>query len=371
MAWPALQYSKTQVDKAGDVLVSSPPLSRETDAALEVLNNWRAAHSFALNTMQMGLRQRIRKVCPAPLIAQRIKRTPSIIHKLRRFKGMRLSRIQDIGGCRGVLGSVTEVRLLEEAYKRSRQKHAIANKKDYISEPKDSGYRGIHLIYQYRSDRAPEHNGRLIEIQLRSRLQHAWATAVETVGVFLDQALKSSEGSADWLRFFALAGSAFAQREQLPLVPRTPDSGAELRDSIDALWADLKVARRLSDYGQALQVHDDFPRGSYYFVLHLQPSTASESSQLKVIGFPKDLLDAATEKYLEVEKTLVSQSGSQAVLVASESMVALKRAYPNYFLDTQVFIRELAGFLGRKLSKAGKRRSDPMLPFELPPRQRT
>ena len=43
-----------------------------------------------------------------------------------------------------------------------------------------SGYRGVHLIYRYNSDRKTEYNTLLIEMQLRSQLQHAWATAVET-----------------------------------------------------------------------------------------------------------------------------------------------------------------------------------------------
>jgi hypothetical protein len=38
------------------------------------------------------------------------------------------------------------------------------------------------------------YNDLKIEMQLRSQYQHAWATAVETVGTFIGQALKSSIG---------------------------------------------------------------------------------------------------------------------------------------------------------------------------------
>jgi hypothetical protein len=40
------------------------------------------------------------------------------------------------------------------------------------------------------------------EIQLRSRLQHAWATTVETVDTFTRQAIKTGGGKAEWRRFF-------------------------------------------------------------------------------------------------------------------------------------------------------------------------
>jgi len=59
-------------------------------------------------------------------------------------------------------------------------------------------------------------------MQIRSQLQHAWATAVETVGTFLQQALKSSQGDEGWQRFFALMGNAMAMRERRPPVPNTP-----------------------------------------------------------------------------------------------------------------------------------------------------
>ena len=86
---------------------------------------------------------------------------------------------------------------------------------DYISAPKASGYRGVHLMYRYKSDKKKTiYNDLKIEMQIRSRYQHAWATAVETVGIFVGQALKTSMGDDRWLRFFALMGSAIAIREK-------------------------------------------------------------------------------------------------------------------------------------------------------------
>jgi len=71
-----------------------------------------------------------------------------------------------------------------------------------------------------------------IEIQIRTLLQHAWATAVETVGTFINMPLKSSLGDEGWLRFFALMGSAMAIAEGKSTVPGTSENIQELRNEV-------------------------------------------------------------------------------------------------------------------------------------------
>src|SRR5207302_10368579 len=159
-----------------------------------------------------------------------------------------------------------------------------------------------------------------IEIQLRTRLQHAWATAVETVGTFLQQSLKSSEGSEKWLRFFALTGSAFAMTEHTWPVPDTPRDANELTDAVRRLEIDLDVRKTLGAYGEALKIAEDTQMAkAYYFLLSLTPSQEA----LSVFGYQKEQLERATDHYLQIEKTLAP--GAQAVLVAVESLAALKK----------------------------------------------
>ena len=67
-----------------------------------------------------------------------------------------------------------------------------------------------------------------IELQFRSRLQHLWATGVEIVDTFTEEALKFGRGGNDWRRFFALMSTELAMREQMPLVPGTPTNRSEL-----------------------------------------------------------------------------------------------------------------------------------------------
>ena len=127
--------------------------------------------------------------------------------------------MQDIGGVRAIVGSIEQVRELQAAYKSSRFKHQLVSEKDYIAEPKCDGYRSVHLVFRYVNKRAPDYNGLSVEMQIRTKLQHAWATAVETMGTFLGQALKARQGERQWLQFFEITGSAFAYLEHSPLVP--------------------------------------------------------------------------------------------------------------------------------------------------------
>ena len=109
MAFAVPQFSRSRVDRAGQILVSTTPDVVDLEAALTVINNWRSSHSFPLNTFQTTLRTKARTVDNAALVAQRIKRLSSIEHKLRRFSGLRLSQVQDIGGCRAVVATVADV----------------------------------------------------------------------------------------------------------------------------------------------------------------------------------------------------------------------------------------------------------------------
>jgi hypothetical protein len=245
---------------------------------------------------------------------------------------MRLSMMQDIGGCRAIMQSVRQVEMLVHNYKKSDIKHRLHQEDDYIKDPKPSGYRGVHLVYRYQG-RKKEYNGLKIEIQIRSFIQHAWATAVETVGLFTQQALKSSQGEQDWLRYFALMGAAFAKREKTNPVPNTSIDDASLKSELREYFQKLDVENHLHAYGAALQELENLKTGDHYFLLALDPST----KKLAITGYPKTDLKKATEDYMSME-TFIRGTNKDAVLVSVDSISALRKAYPNYFLDTNVFI---------------------------------
>lgn len=358
MVWAVPESTIQQINAAGKILAAPSDHDVRFDDwldAYDVLNNWRAAHSYPLNTFQNNLRHSARRIDPEALIAQRIKRLASIKNKLRNHPKMKLSQMQDIAGCRSVLVDVEQVRQLSAHYeKKSRMKHQLAAKDNYIDEQKGSGYRGVHLIYRYFSnkDKTRIYNNMKIEMQLRSQFQHAWATGVETVGTFVGQALKSSVGDAEWRRFFALMGSAIAMREKSPIVPNTPALASELPAELRHLACLLNVQARLEAYGHALQsvrhiasrpAQKRHPQLLYY-LLYLNIT----DKKLMITGYSSN--HAAEEDYVRVEKQARNSPHLDAVLVSVDSLSSLQRAYPNYFADTRVFVellsQELSGQQG-------------------------
>ena len=247
---------------------------------------------------------------------------------------MDLARMQDLGGARAVLEERDQVNEMALALASSRSRHELINIDNYIIGPKASGYRSMHLVYAYVSDKNPVWNNLLVEVQLRTRLQHAWATAVETVALFTDQALKASAGDAEWLRFFALASGAFALREGGAPVPGTPEDPRELLRELGRLSRQLQVKSRLAAYRATVAETQSFEsKDSDYFLLTLNVT----ANTLSIQGY-RDVNDAAAAYALleaEVPET------TDVVLVRTNSIFALQRAYPNYFLDTTEFVRAL------------------------------
>jgi len=349
MDWTIPKYKKSQVDKAGEILAKENSTSEQREIALAVLNNWRSAHNFPMNTFQIRLRRLSKKIDKGALVVQRLKRVPSIIKKLRRkqTQTMNLSQMQDIGGCRTVLSDAEMVKKLVGIYKKSRGlKHKRVNEKDYVQKPKPDGYRSVHLMYRYKSDKKSTYDGLLIEIQIRSKIQHAWATAVETVDLFTKQAIKSNEGREDWMDFFKLLASAFAKMEGEFSVPGCPIDAQELHDKIKEKVGSLKVFPKMNSWTKAIKIVEPKMKELHFFLLELDVS--SENEQLQIRGYKKESGQLATEHYLQAEKDQGGCPDKDAVLVGADSIDELKKAYPNYFIDTTSFLDYLRTYLSSK-----------------------
>lgn len=337
------QFSRQEVNTAGDALVDLPSSVEKIDHALEVINNWRSSHSYPLLIVRMSLLNKARRIYDKAVIAQRLKRLTSIGAKLVRFENMQLSRMNDIGGCRAVMGAVAQVNRLVRLYEVSRAKNPhrgpqFIRKYDYITHPKADGYRSVHLVYRYRSTSREQeaYNGLRIEIQLRSQPQHDWATAVEIASTFTGQALKSNVGDEPWKRFFALMGSAMAAREKRPAVPGTPTNETELVRELRELYVQLQLETVLSGWGETVE---SLPEETIGAAATLLLQLDSKAKTIQVISFRRDELLKGSDEYLRAEKRARTRPELQVVLVSVDSLKALRRAYPNYFLDTSRFIQ--------------------------------
>ena len=175
-----------------------------------------------------------------------------------------------------------------------------------------------------------------MEVQIRSVLQHAWATAVETVGIFIRHALKSSQGDQGWLRFFQLMGTAIAIRERELPVPNTPRDRIQLKQELQDCARSLDVENRLRAFSTSLKTVEEVGvRKGSYFLLELD----IVAQRTKITSYGSGDWEKAQEDYSKAERSGKSQD---VVLVSAENIKALRSAYPNYFLDMRKFISAVA-----------------------------
>jgi len=133
-------------------------------------------------------------------------------------------------------------------------------------------------------------------------------------------------------------GSALALRENSPTVPSTPQAAHTLKAELQQSAERLDVMSRLHAYGEAVQIIDQTKEDADYYLLELD----TVAMRVNVTGYRHNELAKASADYLDIEKTISAGSGNDAVLVSADSMSALKRAYPNYFLDTFRFLEAVA-----------------------------
>ncbi len=335
MAWVKPLHSRNQVDRAGDAArnAAADGSTRDEDFGyLDVIANWRASHSYPLNTFQGLLRRHAAVVDPDAIVVQRLKRLESILGKLQRFSTTELTQMQDIAGCRAVLCDLQAVGALRDRLRSVRMNHTFLRQKDYIQNPKPDGYRGIHLVFRFfGSGSSAAYNKQQVEIQLRTQMQHMWATTVETVDAFTGQALKANQGSADWQRFFALMGSVFALEEGCDVVPETPVNGSGLRDELVPLVRKLKVFQTISAFRATVNYSGQ--ADAHYYLLRLDP----DLKKVAVRRYGSNQSALANDDYILTEELAVD-AGAIVVLVSAESLSKLKKAYPNYFPSTGNFL---------------------------------
>jgi hypothetical protein len=346
MTWGARVHSKGAIDRAGEALIGLAQDDPGREEQIAIVDNWRSCHGYPLQVVKMTLLRRARKIDANALIAQRLKRRPSIEIKLRDNPNMKLSQMHDLGGCRAVLSNVAQVRKLVAKYKEFHAKSPKGRSDwdgsddfDYIANPKPDGYRSIHLVFRFQSesDDRRVYNGQRIEIQIRSKIQHLWATAVEVAQLFTGQALKSKvkNASEDWLRFFALTSSAFALREKCPPVPGTPAAHAEIVLQLREILARTDIMRQLSDWNDTVHLLEvKKAPGAHFYMLILDP----DKRTLNLKQFRKEEAVDAQKAYDSAEKETENSPNKQVVLVSVDNFDALPKAYPNYYVDTKEFI---------------------------------
>ena len=353
MGWPKPECDKSDVRKAGSILRNQKSSEKEISGAIKILNNWRAIHSYPLHVFQVKLNRVSKNRDRNSLVAQRLKRESSIIRKLKRRYGnkkptMELTQMQDIAGCRTIVKNVKIAReIYEDDYVKGNLKHRRVGKKDYVKYPKSDGYRSFHVMYEYKSDKKKiEYNGLRVEVQIRTKLQHLWATTVETVDFITGKPIKFNENRSEWIDFFKLVSSAFAIKEDCATIEPV-DNKQKLYAEIKKKEAGLKVIDRLDFWRATSKFFNEEAKGiekkAKFFLLELD----IKGKRLMMQSFTKKSEERAIKEYSELEERHRGKSDYDVVLVGAETIKDLKEAYPNYFADTEDFILELKGIISK------------------------
>ena len=349
------KYSGKQVTRAGELLLKDNIDITEFESSMDVLSYWRFSYETPLTEAFEILRDITLKVDKTAIFAKRLKRYVSIVNKLKRFEDMKLRTIYDIGGCRAIVQNIRKLnKVVRELRKRPEFKNAAGKIKckDYILNPKDDGYRSYHLIGKFKDDFGEK---KVIEVQIRTKLQHDWATALEIVDLFTGQALKSNQGNKDWKEFFASVSKQFAVMEEIHNFSNLYDDKKfgvylkELNSNNDAFEScintqkyskKLDVVKRFNAFTHSLNIVDGkLEKNSVDGYVLVEVDT--KKSTVTTSFYKHEDNKEAEKMYIDAEKRAKESTGLVIALVSTTAVGGIKEAYPNYFADSTDFLKHL------------------------------
>ena len=317
--------SKSIVNRAGD----SVRENRATVDDLNAIENWRAAHKAVLNTFQAILRNRTRG--KNITVAQRHKRRSTIFDKLIRLPQMQLSRMDDVAGCRLIFNNLNDLYSFRSVFHQARFHHKRKNdidKYNYIKKPKNTGYRGIHDVYSYdvNSETGKYLKGLLVEIQYRTDVQHAWATAVEVIGFITESQPKFEKGDDRYSHAMALSSEILSRAYENLQGPFPKKSNIDVIKEFLSLDKELNLLNMLRGLKTADTAITE--KRNSILIFH-------ESSDLEIRSYRS--ATEALSALFELEK--VMPSGTDVVLVKADTTEEVRFAFKNYFSDARDFIK--------------------------------
>ena len=186
--------SKSKIDRLGERLKAN----QATEEDLRLLDEFRRSFSPAYESViriitdQLGLKPTGR---PA-------KSTTSISDKLNR-ESIRLTQIQDIAGCRLVVSDIPEQDRVVSDLLRVFPGAKVIDRRTSPSH----GYRAVHVVVNL--------HGKLVEIQIRTSLQHLWAELSEKLSDLFEPAIKYGSGNETARLLLHKNSASIAQIERL------------------------------------------------------------------------------------------------------------------------------------------------------------
>ena len=236
---------------------------------------------------------------------------------------MRLASMQDIAGVRVIVNDMEQLQKIEKQIKKWSDLVKIS---DYIGSPKASGYRGKHFIFKK--------DGMFVEIQLRTNLQHLWATSVETTDIFRGASLKEKDDNTYWHNFFCQVSSIFALSENAK--PASGYEGSSLKELCELLKKNIHrnhIDSQIASFALTEPiVADQRIKNAYYVVISLD----FKKKEATITKYTESEYHQAFQDYKKLEQTNVANK--QTVLIAVNQLKKIREAYPNYFMSLNTFL---------------------------------
>ncbi|MGX8010350.1 RelA/SpoT domain-containing protein [Mesorhizobium sp. ORM8.1] len=341
--YPRLGFSMKAVRKTGDRLAGEIAFNRDLTNSefgdiietFTIANSFRDSHVMPMRSVFYSVRHKLRANGIKGDMAARPKRMPSIRRKLR-DSSVKFDQMNDLGGCRAIMHDIRGVRTLIAAIE-ERFPHPIRQRYPYIDNPKPDGYRSHHIVFTFspHSEEQDTYAGRRIELQIRTRLQHSWATAVEAASLYRGEDYKHGKGDSDWLRLFELAGAEFSYVEDCPIVDGMPTHDDRVRELRD-LNKRLQATSVLENIKNATHFAENYTydAGRYYLIRYRKDHTVVVESYDSIIVATQELGDAEF-------RLATGQDDDKVVLVEVGKISKLIQMYPNYFGDVSLFVSNL------------------------------
>lgn len=323
-------FKKSKIQAAGKRIVKGTATLEDT----VVLENFRASHAYIINTFQMNARRHASSV--ENTVGQRLKRRNTIIDKLRREPSMPLHAMQDIAGCRIIFKDQSDLYKVRNSLRNARFKHERMNeldRYDYIKNPKSTGYRGVHDVYGYHVEKEPSSNwnGLKIEIQFRTRIQHAWATAVEVADLITSSRIKFNSAQGRYLEYFRLASEILARAHEKQNSCCAGMSNSEVVSRFEELDNETGLLAAFGNLRETRGKNIAFRRNT---LLIFRFDVSDDQEKLEVKTY--ETVAKAIEAYDTLEKILGEKA--DIVFVRGESEESIRDAFRNYFSDARAFV---------------------------------
>ena len=205
-------------------------------------------------------------------VSSRLKAIDSVVGKLSR-KALPLSQMQDVAGCRLTVPTMQD---MATARRWLIDRLDVEREKDYTTGGHKNGYRALHLIVR-ASD------GRYVEIQIRTQVQHAWANLSEHFAYRIDRLIKAGGGPPEVRRRLETISEQGWMVDTALLQSRDLRRPVELlrnraRESNGAREADASLIEAAEDILALLRVVDIlYERLKDAFIARMEASEQDES----------------------------------------------------------------------------------------------